>query len=167
MKSLATTFALIVGALVALVPAAPAGTNLAQQPDLIERYVQSHSQYTATRGLAPSPEALAARGQADLVERYVATRGLAPSPEALASRQPDLIERYVSSHPSGNQVDRYIMTRGLAPSPEALAARAPVSDDGFEWGNVSIGAGVLFAGLLIVLGTALATRHGRDRYASV
>ena len=100
MKLFATTAILVVAALAALVPVAPAA-------------LPSNSQ-----GLTP-------RERYELNQRYPQTHGLAPSPEALAARAPDLVERYVTSHPSGSSVPtgRYVATHGLAPSQEAMAAR--------------------------------------------
>jgi hypothetical protein len=145
MKLVATSLVFVVAALVALSPAAAAGTTPQSDvqlsrsaqvppPDLIERYVDSH----------PS-------------SAYVMTRGLAPSPEALAAHTP------VTS----GVTDEYVVTRGLAPSPEVLAARGSASGDtGFTWGDASIGAGLFFIGLLLATGAAVAMRHSRNRVAN-
>src|SRR5215218_1761029 len=120
MKLFATTSILVVAALAALVPVAPAALP------------------TNSQGLTP-------RERYELNQRYPQTHSLAPSPEALAARAPDLVERYVTWHPSGSSVatGRYVETRGLAPTPEALAARTS-SSDGFEWGGgVSMAGGIL------------------------
>jgi len=162
MKSLATTFFLIVGALAALVPVATAALPSSSQGLSPRERYELNQRYPQVHGLAPSPEALAARAPApDLVERYVTahpstsaesikTHGLAPSPEALAART-------------------YTATRGLAPSSEALAARTTTtSGGGIDWdGFTMIGGGVLFLMLLLATGATVALRHSRDRYASV
>ena len=92
-------------------------------------------------------------------------------PVALAARAPDLVERYVTSHPSGSSVTpgRYVETYGLAPSSEALAARTTTtSGGGIDWdGFTVIGGSVLFLAVLLATGATVALRHSRDGYASV
>jgi hypothetical protein len=145
MKLFATTSILVVAALAALVPVAPAA-------------------------LPPNSQGLTPRERYELNQRYPQTHGLAPSPEALAARA-DLVERYVTSHPSGSSVTtgRYVETIGLAPSSEALAARTTTtSGGGIDWeGFTVIGGGVLFLAVLLATGATVALRHSRDRYASV
>ena len=163
MKLFATTSILVVAALAVLVPVSPAA-------------------------LPPNSQGLTPRERYELNQRYPQTHGLAPSPEALAARA-DLVERYVTSHPSGSSVTtgRYVETIGLAPSQEALTARthnethglAPFSEaraarttttsgGGIDWeGFTVIGGGVLFLAVLLAMGATVAVRHSRDRYASV
>ena len=162
MKLFATTSILVVAALAALVPVAPAALP------------------SSSQGLSP-------RERFELNQRYQQVHGLAPSPEALAARAPDLVERYVTSHPSSQTTGQYVKTHGLAPSPEALAARtytetyglAPspealaartptTSGGGIDWDGITVvGGGVLFLAVLLATGATVALRHSRDRYASV
>jgi hypothetical protein len=45
-----------------------------------------------------------------------------------------------------------------------LAQPASIGDDGFQWGDAVIGAGVMLAGIAVALAAAGALRTGRKRY---
>ena len=182
MKVFATTSILVVAALAALAPVASAGLPSNTQSLSPRERFELNQRYPQTHGLAPSPEALAARAP-DLVERYVTshpsgssvtsgryveTLGLAPSPEALAART--YTKTYgLAPSPEALAARTYTKTYGLAPSPEALAARTTTtSGGGIDWGDFTvIGGGVLFLALLLATGATVALRHSRGRYASV